>query len=86
MCSAHLNRPPACLSVLLRTLSRLEPNVSIGYRQASLQLDNLPDSTAQLVLRVIGRGTATIRSGRGERNYSSGNALPIPTGTTGTCV
>ena len=31
-------------------------------------------------------GIATTRSGRGERNCSSGNALPIPTGTTGMCV
>jgi len=29
---------------------------------------------------------ATTPSGWGERNYSSRNALPIPTGTTGTCV
>ena len=31
-------------------------------------------------------GIATTRSGQGEKNCSSGNALPIPTGTTGTCV
>lgn len=31
-------------------------------------------------------GMATTRSRYGEKNYSSGNALPIPTGTTGTCA
>src|SRR5215469_4045695 len=31
-------------------------------------------------------GISTTRSGRGERNYSSVNALSIPTGTTGTYV
>ena len=44
------------------------------------------DHTCWIVRSGTRSGIATIRSGRGERNYSSANGLPTPTGTTRTCV